>query len=88
MGGYHSAIQCIDQNRVNRAFLAEYFDAVDMIGLIDRQHAAFEMLLRDGDRFLLRDAGGWIAVRGVFSGRAMFTGCRGCECADRYQRND
>lgn len=74
MSGYHSAIQCINQNRVNGASLAEYFDAVGMIGQVDRQHAAFEMLLRDGNRFLLRDAGGRIVLRGVLSGRAMFAG--------------
>jgi len=63
--------------------VAENFDAVSMVGLIDCQHTAFEMLLRDDDRPLLRDAGSRIVLRGMFIGCTMPASCRGRECTDR-----
>ncbi len=55
MGGYYRSIPRVDQDSVDCSLITEYFYSINIVIMIDCEHTAFKMLLRNRNRLLLSD---------------------------------
>lgn len=65
MDGYYRSIRRVDQDSVHGALVAEYFNSINIVIVIDCEHTAFEMVLCNRNRFLLGDASERVAASAI-----------------------